>query len=198
MMETPGVFVIFFASILTSNILLTNFLGMCSYLSVSRELKTAWGLGVAVVFVMAVTSAANYLVFYYILIPLQLEYLQYIAFIVVIAALVQLVEMIIDRVSDRLYASLGIFLPLITVNCAILGASLFLVIRKYDFLQSVGFGVGSGLGWLVAIMALAGIRAKMAKRSKVIPALDGPGIVLIITGIIALGFIGFSGMVQIN
>lgn len=197
-METPGVLVIFFASILTSNILLTNFLGMCSYLSVSRELKTAWGLGVAVVFVMAVTSAANYLVFYYILVPLQLEYLQYIAFIVVIAALVQLVEMIIDRVSDRLYASLGIFLPLITVNCAILGASLFLVIRKYDFLQSVGFGVGSGLGWLVAIMALAGIRAKMAKRSKVIPALDGPGIVLIITGIIALGFIGFSGMVQIN
>lgn len=197
-MEQLGVFVIFFASIFTSNILLTNFLGMCSYLSVSRELKTAWGLGIAVVFVMTVTSVANYFVYYYLLVPLKLEYLQYIAFIVVIAALVQLVEMIIDRVSDRLYAALGIFLPLITVNCAILGSSLFLVIRKYDLFQSFAFGVGSGIGWLVAIMALAGIRRKMAKRSKVIPALEGPGIVLIITGIIALGFIGFSGMVQIN
>jgi Na+-transporting NADH:ubiquinone oxidoreductase subunit E len=197
-MEQLGIFVIFFASIFTSNILLTNFLGMCSYLSVSRELKTAWGLGVAVVFVMTVTSVANYFVYYYLLVPLKLEYLQYVAFIVVIAALVQLVEMIVDRVSDRLYAALGIFLPLITVNCAILGSSLFLVIRKYDLLQSLAFGVGSGIGWLLAIMALAGIRSKMARRSKVIPALEGPGIVLIITGIIALGFIGFSGMVQIN
>ncbi|MDQ7784943.1 MAG: Rnf-Nqr domain containing protein [Desulfomonilaceae bacterium] len=197
-MEELGIFVIFFASIFTSNILLTNFLGMCSYLSVSRELKTAWGLGIAVVFVMTVTSVANYFVYYHLLVPLNLEYLQYIAFIVVIAALVQLVEMIVDRVSDRLYAALGIFLPLITVNCAILGSSLFLVIRKYDLVQSLAFGFGSGLGWLLAIMALAGIRSKMARRSKVIPALEGPGIVLIITGIIALGFIGFSGMVQIN
>ena len=197
-MEQLGVFVIFFASIFTSNILLTNFLGMCSYLSVSRELKTAWGLGVAVVFVMAVTSVANYFVYYYLLVPLELEYLQYIAFIIVIAALVQVVEMVVDRVSERLYAALGIFLPLITVNCAILGSSLFLVIRKYDLFQSLAFGVGSGIGWLIAIMALAGIRSKMAKRSKVIPALEGPGIVLIVTGIIALGFIGFSGMVQIN
>ncbi|MFH1117470.1 MAG: Rnf-Nqr domain containing protein [Pseudomonadota bacterium] len=197
-MEQLGIFVIFFASIFTANILLTNFLGMCSYLSVSRELKTAWGLGVAVAVVMTATSAANYFVYYYLLVPLKLEYLQYIAFIVVIAALVQLVEMIIDRVSDRLYAALGIFLPLITVNCAILGSSLFLVIRKYDLLQSLAFGMGSGIGWLVAIMALAGIRSKMARRSKVIPALEGPGIVLIVTGIIALGFIGFSGMVQIN
>ncbi len=197
-MEQLGIFVIFFASIFTSNILLTNFLGMCSYLSVSRELKTAWGLGIAVVFVMTVTSVANYFVYYYLLVPLKLEYLQYIAFIVVIAALVQLVEMIVDRVSDRLYAALGIFLPLITVNCAILGSSLFLVIRKYDLFQSLAFGLGSGIGWLTAIMALAGIRSKMARRSKVIPALEGPGIVLIVTGIIALGFIGFSGMVQIN
>lgn len=171
---------------------------MCSYLSVSSELKTAWGLGLAVTFVMTITSVANYFVYYYLLVPLDLEYLQYIAFIVVIAALVQVVEMVVDRVSDRLYAALGIFLPLITVNCAILGSSLFLVIRKYDLLQSLAFGLGSGIGWLVAIMALAGIRMKMAKRSKVVPALEGPGIVLIITGIIALGFIGFSGMVQIN
>jgi Na+-transporting NADH:ubiquinone oxidoreductase subunit E len=191
-------FVIFFASVFTSNILLTNFLGMCSYLSVSRELKTAWGLGLAVTFVMTVTSMANFLVYYYLLTPLHLEYLQYIVFIAVIAAFVQVLEMVIERVSDRLYASLGIFLPLITVNCAILGAALFMVIRRYDFLQSVCFGLGSGLGWLLAIMALAGIRAKMAGRSRVIPALEGPGITLIITGVIALAFIGFSGMVQIN
>lgn len=197
-MENISIPVLFLASIFTSNILLTNFLGMCSYLSVSRELKTAWGLGVSVVFVMAITSAANYVVYYFLLVPLGLEYLQFIAFIVVIAALVQIVEMVVERVSERLYASLGIFLPLITVNCAILGASLFLVIRKYDFIGSMAFGLGSGLGWLLAIMALAGIRAKMAGRSRVIPALEGPGIVLIVTGIIALGFIGFSGIVQIN
>jgi Na+-transporting NADH:ubiquinone oxidoreductase subunit E len=197
-MEGTASFVIFFASIFTSNILLTNFLGMCSYLAVSRELKTAWGLGLAVTFVMTFTSAVNYVVYYRLLVPNGLEYLRLIAFIIVIAAFVQLVEMVIDRVSDRLYAALGIFLPLITVNCAILGASLFLVIRKYDFLHSVAFGLGSGIGWTLAIMALAGIRTKMARRSKVIPALEGPGIVLIITGIIALGFIGFSGMVSIN
>jgi Na+-transporting NADH:ubiquinone oxidoreductase subunit E len=197
-MEGAATFVIFFASIFTSNILLTNFLGMCSYLAVSRELRTAWGLGLAVTFVMTFTSAVNYVLYAYLLLPYGLEYLRYIAFIIVIAAFVQLVEMVIDRVSERLYAALGIFLPLITVNCAILGASLFLVIRKYDFLQSVAFGLGGGMGWTLAIMALAGIRTKMARRSKVIPALEGPGIVLIITGIIALGFIGFSGMVSIN
>lgn len=197
-MQGTDVFVIFFASIFTNNILLSLFLGMCSYLSVSRELKTSWGLGLAVIFVMTCTSMVNYLVYYHLLVPLGLEYLQFIAFIIVIAAFVQLIEMIIDRVSDRLYASLGIFLPLITVNCAILGASLFLVIRKYDFFQSVAFGLGSGIGWALAIMALAGLRSKMNRRSKVIPALEGPGVVLIITGIIALGFIGFSGMVQIG
>jgi Na+-transporting NADH:ubiquinone oxidoreductase subunit E len=197
-MAGTDVFVIFFASIFTNNILLSLFLGMCSYLSVSRELKTSWGLGLAVIFVMTCTSMVNYFVYYYMLVPWGLEYLRFIAFIIVIAAFVQLVEMVIDRASDRLYASLGIFLPLITVNCAILGASLFLVIRKYDFFQSVAFGLGSGIGWALAIMALAGLRSKMNRRSKVIPALEGPGVVLIITGIIALGFIGFSGMVQIG
>jgi Na+-transporting NADH:ubiquinone oxidoreductase subunit E len=197
-MEELSPLVIFIASIFTSNILLTNFLGMCSYLSVSRELKTASGLGLAVSFVLTCTTAVNYWLYYYVLVPQGLEYLQYIAFIVVIAAFVQVVEMIVDRLSDRLYAALGIFLPLITVNCAILGGSLFMIIRKYDFIQSVMFGAGSGIGWALAIIALAGIRRKMSRRSNVIPALEGPGIVLIITGIIALGFIGFSGVVQIN
>lgn len=189
-------FMVLFAAVFTNNILLTNFLGMCSFLSVSKELKTSVGLGVAVVFVMATTSVLNYLVYYFILVPLELTYLRYIVFIVVIAAFVQLVEMIIERVSEQLYAALGIFLPLITVNCAILGASLFMVIRNYSLLSSFTYGVGSGLGWFLAILAMAGIRQKIAKAR--IPAgLEGAGITLIITGMMALAFIGFTGMINI-
>ena len=189
-------FMVLFAAVFTNNILLTNFLGMCSFLSVSKELKTSVGLGVAVVFVMATTSVLNYLVYYHVLVPLELTYLRYIVFIVIIAAFVQLVEMIIERVSEQLYAALGIFLPLITVNCAILGASLFMVIRQYDLLSSCTYGVGSGLGWFLAILAMAGIRQKIAKAR--IPAgLEGAGITLIITGMMALAFIGFTGMINI-
>ncbi len=196
-MEGLSPWVIFFASIFTGNILLTYFLGMCSFLAVSKQVKTALGLGVAVTFVMAITSALNYVVYYFILEPLGVEYLLYIAFIVVIAASVQLLEMIIERFSETLYLSLGIFLPLITVNCAILGAALFMIIRKYNFIQSVLFGTGSGLGWLLAILALAGIRQRLNEQ-KIPPALRGPGIALIISGIMAMAFIGFSGIVQIQ
>ena len=143
------------------------------------------------------TSALNYIVFYYILVPLGIEYLRYIAFIVVIASAVQLLEMIIERFSEVLYLNLGIFLPLITVNCAILGVSLFMVIRQYTFIQSVLFGAGSGLGWMLAILAMAGIRQRMNEQ-KIPPALRGPGIALIISGIMAMAFIGFSGLVQIQ
>jgi Na+-transporting NADH:ubiquinone oxidoreductase subunit E len=153
-------------------------------------------LGLAVTFVLTVTSALNYVVFYYILKPLGIEYLLYLAFIVVIAGVVQLLEMIIERFSEVLYINLGIFLPLITVNCAILGAALFMVIRKYTFIQSVLFGAGSGLGWLLAILALAGIRQRFNEQ-KIPPALQGAGITLIISGLMAMAFIGFSGMVQI-
>jgi len=196
-MEGLSPWVIFFASIFTGNILLTYFLGMCSFLSVSKQVKTSLGLGVAVTFVMAITSALNYVVYYFILVPLGVEYLLYIAFIVVIAASVQLLEMIIERFSETLYLNLGIFLPLITVNCAILGAALFMIIRKYNFIQSVLFGTGSGLGWLLAILALAGIRQRL-NEEKIPPALRGPGIALIISGIMAMAFIGFSGIVQIQ
>jgi Na+-transporting NADH:ubiquinone oxidoreductase subunit E len=190
-------FIIFLAAIFTSNILLTNFLGMCSFLSVSKEVDSSLGLGLAVVFVMTITSAINYVVYYFILVPLDLIYLQYIIFIIVIAAFVQLTEMIVERFSPLLYYSLGIFLPLITVNCAILGVSLFMVIRDYSFIQAVAYGAGSGLGWLLAIMALAGIRQKV--KSKFIPSgLQGAGISLIITGIMAIGFVGFSGIVVIQ
>jgi Na+-transporting NADH:ubiquinone oxidoreductase subunit E len=191
-------FVIFFAAITTNNILLTNFLGMCSFLAVSKDLKSSIGLGGAVIFVTTFTAPLNWLVYYKLLVPYGLEYLQYIAFIIVVAAFVQIIEMIIERVSTVLYLTLGIFLPLITVNCAILGASLFLVIRQYSLIQSVAYGLGSGTGWALAIAALAGIRTRMEKKSKIIPELEGPGIALIITGIMAMAFIGFSGIVRIN
>ncbi|MDC7218700.1 MAG: Rnf-Nqr domain containing protein [Spirochaetales bacterium] len=188
---------VFFGSIFTSNILLANYLGMCSFLSVSQEIETSAGLGAAVIFVMAVTSALNWLVYNFILIPLELEYLRFIVFIVVIAAFVQLVEMIIERISEGLYAALGIFLPLITVNCAILGVSLFMVIREYNFINSFFFGLGSGIGWFLAIMAMAGIRKKIA-GSRIPKGLEGPGITLIIAGMMALAFMGFSGMINVT
>ena len=142
-------FVIFFASIFTSNILLTNFLGMCSYLSISKDLKSALGLGEAVIFVMTATSVLNYLVYQYILVPFGLEYLRFIVFIIVIAAFVQLVEMILERFIPNLYYTLGIFLPLITVNCAILGVALFIVIREYNFLQSLPMAPEEALAGLL-------------------------------------------------
>ncbi len=196
-MEGLSPWIIFFASIFTGNILLVYFLGMCSFLSVSKQVKTSLGLGLAVVFVLTITSALNYIVYYYVLEPLQIEYLRYITFIIIIASAVQLLEMIIERFSEVLYLNLGIFLPLITVNCAILGVSLFMVIRKYTFIQSVFFGAGSGIGWMLAILAMAGIRQRI--NEKQIPsALQGAGIALIITGIMAMAFIGFSGIVQIQ
>ncbi|MDY0288278.1 MAG: Rnf-Nqr domain containing protein [Sphaerochaeta sp.] len=190
-------FAVFFASIFTGNILLTNYLGMCSFLSVSKELKTSTGLGVAVIFVMATTTPLNWLVYQYLLIPFGLEYLRFIVFIIVIAAFVQLTEMTIERYSEPLYQSLGIFLPLITVNCAILGVSLFMVIREYTFLTSFLFGLGSGIGWFIAIIAMAGIRQKL-KNAKIPPGLEGPGITLIIAGFMAMAFMGFSGMIAIS
>jgi Na+-transporting NADH:ubiquinone oxidoreductase subunit E len=190
-------FIIFFAAIFTNNILLTNFLGMCSFLAVSREVKSSLGLGFAVIFVMTCTSALNYLVYYHLLLPLGLEHFRYISFIIVIAAFVQLVEMVIERSSPVLYVILGIFLPLITVNCAILGGRLFIIIRDYTFLQSVAYGAGAGIGWTLAIVAMGGIRQKM-KGAQVPKPLEGPGITLIIAGLMALAFIGFTGMIQIQ
>jgi len=188
---------VFFAAVFTNNILLTNYLGMCSFLSVSKELETSAGLGIAVTFVMATTTAINWVVYHLLLVPFQLEYLRFIVFIIIIAAFVQLIEMIIERYSEGLYFALGIFLPLITVNCAILGASLFMVIREYSFITSFFFGFGSGLGWLIAIMAMAGIRQRL-RTAKIPMGLDGPGISLIIAGFMAMAFMGFNGMISIS
>lgn len=188
---------LFFASILTSNILLTFFLGMCSFISISKDWRSSFGLGMAVTFVMTITAAVSWVVLYYVLVPLQLEYLSFIVFIIVIAAVVQVLEMVIDRASPALYMSLGIFLPLITVNCAILGAILFMQIRSYGFMQSVAFGAGSGLGWWLAILLLAAIRERVEKAP--VPAgLKGPGITMVTIGFMAMAFIGFSGMIAVQ
>ena len=190
-------FIIFFASIITSNMVLTNFLGMCSYLSVSSEYKTATGLGMAVTMVLTLTTVINWAVYHYVIVPLGIEYLQYIIFIMVIAAVVQILEMIMDRYTPDLHAKLGIFLPLITVNCAIFGVTLFVVIRNYGFLQTLLFGVGSGLGWWLAIMLLAAIRERTEKNP--VPAgLKGAGITMITIGFMAMAFIGFSGMIVVQ
>lgn len=184
-----------FAAVFTSNILLTYFLGMCPFTSVSREVKTSLGLGTAVVFVMTSTTMINWLAYHFVLERLGLEFFRFILFIIIIAAFVQFVEMVIDRYSPTLYQNLGIFLPLITVNCAILGTSLFMVIRDYSFIATVGYGLGSGLGWMLAILAMAGIRQKL-KAGRIPQGLQGPGITLIIAGLMALAFIGFTGVLQ--
>jgi len=207
---SPWIIVI--AAVFTSNILLANFLGMCSFLACSKQVGTALGLGAAVIFVMTCTAAINYWIYYGVLIsaedaaklglpapliPADLTFLSFIVFIAVIAAFVQFVEMFIERFSQPLYHALGIFLPLITVNCAILGASLFLVNRGYTFWQSVGFGFGGGVGWALAIVLIAGLRQKMGYSSIPRP-FRGVAIVMIITGVMALAFMGFAGMVRIQ
>ena len=196
-MSETHAFIILIAAVFTNNILLSNFLGMCSFLACSRQLDTALGLGTAVTFVMTATATLNYLVYHHVLVELGLQHLTFIVFIAVIAAFVQFVEMFVERFSPKLYHALGIFLPLITVNCAILGASLFLVIRKYSFLQSVGFGLGAGLGWALAIVLIAGLRYKM-QYSRVPQPFQGVAITMVVTGVMAMAFMGFAGMVSIQ
>jgi Na+-transporting NADH:ubiquinone oxidoreductase subunit E len=184
-----------FAAVFTQNILLSYFLGMCSFVSVSKEVKTAVGLGAAVVLVMTCTTILNWMAYWWVLVPLRLEFYQFILFIIIIAAFVQFLEMALDRYSPTLYLALGIFLPLITVNCAILGAVLWMVIREYSLIVSAGFGFGSGVGWMLAIVAMAGIRQRI-DESKIPAGLRGPAITLIIAGIMALAFVGFTGVLQ--
>jgi Na+-transporting NADH:ubiquinone oxidoreductase subunit E len=195
--ELASALVILFAAIFTNNIVLTNFLGLCSFLSVSRQIGSSAGLGAAVACVTTATAAINWLVYHHLLVPRDLTYLRFVVFIVIIAGFVQLVEIVLERFSPVLYLSLGIFLPLITVNCAVLGISLFLVIREYGLLETVGYGLGGGLGFLLGIVLLAALRWRI-RRSKVPEPLQGAGIAVILTGIMALAFVGFSGMISIN
>ncbi len=205
--DDPSILAKYFAiamrSMFVENILLAFFLGMCSYLAVSKRVDSSLGLGIAVVFVLGITVPLNWVVQTYVLNPgalawagypnSDLSYLQFLTFIASIATAVQIVEMAVDKISPKLYAALGIFLPLIAVNCAILGSCLFMVERKYDFGESVVFGLGSGLGWLLAIVSMAAIRWRM--RTAHIPApLKGLGITFITTGLVAMAFMTFGGI----
>lgn len=190
------VFSIFIAGIFTNNILLNYFLGMCPFIAVSGDIKTATSMGTAVTFVMMLTAAINWPINYYVLLPYHLEYLQYPVYIAVIAALVQVLEIIIERSSPTLYINLGVFLPLITVNCAIFGLALFMTVWNYSYMESLAYGTGAGIGWLLAIVAMAGIRTKL-RFSNVPKALEGPGITVIIAGIMSLAFTGLLGIVKI-
>ncbi|MHC4559103.1 MAG: Rnf-Nqr domain containing protein [Planctomycetota bacterium] len=194
-MNATSIWVIFIASIFTNNILLSLFLGMCSFLVCSNRVDTAVGLGTAVTFVMVCTTAINYIIYHYLLVPFNLEFLSFIIFIAVIAGFVQFVEMFVERFSPKLYYALGIFLPLITVNCAILGASLFMILREYNFFQSIVFGLGGGLGWSLAIALMAGLRQKM-EYSNVPAPLKGTAVIMLITGVLAMIFMGFAGMMS--
>ncbi len=192
-------------AIFVENMIFAYFLGMCSYLAVSKKVSTAIGLGTAVVFVLTIIVPANWMVQEYILKEsalvwispqfegVNLEFLQFIMFIAIIAAMVQLVEMVVEKVSPALYGSLGIFLPLIAVNCAILGGALFMVQRDYTLAEATVFGFGSGVGWLMAIVALAAIREKL-KYSNVPDGLRGLGLTMIITGLMGIAFKSFIGI----
>ena len=194
---------LFMKAVFVENMALAFFLGMCTFLAVSKNVKTAIGLGIAVVAVQAITVPANNLIFQHLLKPgalawagyseADLTFLGLISYIGVIAAIVQILEMALDRYFPPLYNALGIFLPLITVNCAILGGTLFMVERDYNFADSVVYGFGSGFGWALAIVALAGLREKL-KYSNVPEGLRGLGITFITVGLMALAFMSFSGI----
>jgi Na+-transporting NADH:ubiquinone oxidoreductase subunit E len=196
-------FNLFIRAAFVENLALTFFLGMCTFLAISKRVDTALGLGLAVMVIQTITVPVNYLIYTFFLkdgalawagLPnVDLSFLGLVSYIGVIAALVQILEMLLDRFVPALYNALGIFLPLITVNCAILGGTLFMVERQYNFGESVTFGIGSGFGWAVALVALAGIREKL-RYSDVPDGLQGLGITFIIAGLMSLGFMGLSGI----
>jgi len=186
---------VFVAAILVNNFVLFYFLGICPFLGVSKKIDAAFSMGMAVTFVMTLTAVASWMINHWILIPFGLDYLQIVSFILVIASLVQLVEMFIRKMSPPLYQALGIYLPLITTNCAIMGLALLAALKDYNFIKTVVFGVGSGLGFTLAIVLMAGIREQL-DLADVPKPLKGAGIALIVAGIMALAFSGFSGMIK--
>ena len=171
---------------------------MCPFISLSRSLRTALGMGMAIIFVMTLTAAINWPIYHLILVPAGSELIYYIVFIIVIAASVQLVEMLMERFFPTLQAAFGIFLPLITVNCAVLAISLFMVLRNYSYIETLFFAFGSAVGWTLAIVIVATINEKLRLIGDIPKGLKGPGIIMIIAGIIALAFMGFAGMVSIK
>lgn len=188
---------IIIGAVLTNNILLTTFLGLCPFIGVSGQWRSALGMGMAVIFVMTLTAPIAWLINHFILVPLHIEYLRFISYIVIIAFLVQVVEMFVMRFSTALYQALGIYLPLITVNCAIFGMVLFMTLWDYNLIKGIAYGFGAGVGWTLAVLAMAAIRERL-RFSNIPKGFEGPAITLIIAGLMALGFFGFSGMVNIQ
>lgn len=186
---------IFISAILINNFVLHYFLGICPFLGVSKKIDSALSMGLAVTFVMTITAVVSWVINHWILLPYELDYLQIVSFILIIASLVQLVEMFIRKISPPLYQALGIYLPLITTNCAIFFLALMAALRSYGFVETVIFGFGSGLGFTLAIILMAGIREQL-EMADVPEPLKGAGITLIVAGIMALAFFGFSGMIK--
>ncbi|MDZ7766301.1 MAG: electron transport complex subunit RsxA [Melioribacteraceae bacterium] len=189
-------FLIFLSAAIVNNFVLAYFLGICPFIGVSNKISSAFSMGLATTFVMTITATVTWLIYHLLLVPYNLEFLQYVSFILVIASLVQFVEMFVKKVSQPLYRALGIFLPLITTNCSILGLALFMVLKDYSFVQGVVYGVGAGAGFTLAITIMAGIREEL-DLADVPKPFQGAPITLIVAGLLALAFMGFSGLISI-
>jgi Na+-transporting NADH:ubiquinone oxidoreductase subunit E len=196
-MNSSSPLIIFLASIFTHNIALVYILGMCPFIVISKTYKTAVGMGVSVIFVVTLTTLINWPRYWFLLVPLHAEILAFLVFIIVIAAVVQFLEMFIEKFFPPLQASFGIFLPLITVNCIVLAVSLFMVLRDYNFVQTVTYSSGTAAGWAMAIILMAAIKEKLLLNGDIPSGLRGPGITMIIAGIMALAFIGFAGIITL-
>ena len=192
--EQMEYFAIIIGAIFVNNVVLAQFLGICPFLGVSNKVNTSLGMGAAVVFVMAISSIVVYLLQYYVLVPLRIEYMQTIVFILVIAALVQMVEIILKKISPALYQALGIFLPLITTNCAVLGVAILLVQKNYNLLQSFTYAVSTAVGFALALVVFSGIRERL-ELNDVPKAMQGVPVALVTAGILAMAFMGFAGLV---
>jgi len=189
-------FLLFVSAAVVNNFVLSYFLGICPFVGVSKKMSSAISMGMAVTFVMTIAAAVTWLIYHLILLPSGLEILEYVSFILVIASLVQLVEMFIRKISKPLYEALGIYLPLITTNCAILGLALFSVLRDYNFIESLVFGIGAGAGFTLAIVIMAGIREEL-ELANVPKPFQGAGITMIVAAALALTFMGFAGLISI-
>lgn len=186
---------LFLSAALVNNFVLTRFLGICPFLGVSKKVETATGMGMAVTFVMGLASLISYMVYDFILVPLHIEYLYTVAFILVIAALVQFVEMVIQKTSPSLYAALGVYLPLITTNCAVLGVAIINMQKNYSLLESVVNGLGGAIGFTIVMVLFAGIRERIEKNN-ILPCLKGFPIALITAGFMSIAFLGFQNLIK--
>ncbi len=189
-----NIVIIFISASIVNNFILSYFLGICPFIGVSGKLSSALSMGMATTFVMVLTAIVSWLIYHLVLVPFDVAVLQYVTFILVIASLVQFVEMVIKKISQPLYRALGIFLPLITTNCAILGLALLEIMREYTFLESISFGLGAGVGFTMALAIMAGIREEL-ELADVPSAFKGVPVTLVTAGLLALAFMGFAGMI---